>query len=52
MSKNNGSVGKILFIFYFLTGEKKVNPELKCPSINQLKREKKLNTRKNNDILI
>ena len=30
-----------LFIYLFiLIGEKKVNPERKCPSINQLKREK------------
>ena len=29
-----------IFLFIFLTEEKTVNPELKCPSINQLKREK------------
>ena len=47
MPKSKGSVGRqnflLLFIYlfiYFLTGEKKVNPELNCPSINQLKREK------------
>ena len=40
--ENNGSVGeqKVLFLFIFLTGEKKANPELQCPSIYQLKREK------------
>ena len=36
--KNNGSVSREAF--YFLTGEKKFNPELKCSLINQLKREK------------
>ena len=42
----------IYFIIYlFLTGEEKVNPKLKCPSINQFKR-KKLSTRKNNGTLI
>ena len=40
-----------LFIYLFLTGEEKVNPKLKCPSINQFKR-KKLSTRKNNGTLI
>ena len=44
MSKNKGA-----FFFSFLTGEKKVNPELKCPSINQLKRGE---TKKNNNTLI
>ena len=41
------SVGKVfyfyLIIYYFLTGEKKVNSELDCPSINKLKREKTSN---------
>ena len=44
-----GLVGKT-FYYYFLTGEKKVNPQLRCPSINQLKRNK-LSTRKNTDTL-
>ena len=45
--KNNRSVGKIFYSYlffvlsyFFLTGEKKVNSELKCPSINQLKKQK------------
>ena len=38
------------YLFNFLTGEKKANPELKPPSINQLNR-KKQNARKNNDTL-
>ena len=39
---NNGSVGRQnLFLFtYFLIEEKTVNPELKRPSIYQLKRKK------------
>ena len=43
----NGSVSRqnflflFIYFFIFLTGEKKVNPEHKCPSMNQLKREKK-----------
>ena len=28
------------YLFIYLTGEKNVNPGLKCPSINQLIREK------------
>ena len=44
MPKNNGSGSwqnfSSLFIFYFLAGEEKVNPTLRCPSINQLKRGK------------
>ena len=44
--KKNGSVGQQNFLFLFtdlyifLTGEKKVNLGLKCPSINQFKRGK------------
>ena len=42
--KNNGSVGRQKFLFllfiYFFCWIEKANPELKCPSINQLKREK------------
>ena len=36
------SVGKkfLSSVFIFLTGKEKVNQELKCPPINQLKREK------------
>ena len=34
---------------FFQTGEKKVNPELKCPSINRLRRKK---TTKSNDTFI
>ena len=53
--KTDGSVGwsakLFVFIYFFLTGDNKVNLELKCPSISQLMREK-LNTRKNNDTII
>ena len=37
------SIGKIIYLFiylFILNGEKKITPELKYPSINQLKREK------------
>ena len=40
-----------IYLLIYLTGEKKVNSELKCPSINQLIKEKQ-NTQKNNDIFM